>query len=195
MYRTRSLPGLLVVLAAGCDGTAGTDDVGASSDAALVASALSAAPDHIAATARVVVPAAGGELRTLRPGTGEYTCMPDNPDKPGNMPMCFDRAGLLWMQALRMRQEPPADAPLSIAYALQGTAFPSFSDPDRKEPAGDRAWVETGPILMIMNVRGMLDGYPVGNPDPDAPFVMYEETPWEHVMIPVRAPSPRASAH
>jgi hypothetical protein len=33
---------------------------------------------------------ADGNMRMLRKGTGEWTCVPDYPSTPGNDPMCLD---------------------------------------------------------------------------------------------------------
>lgn len=157
-------------------------------DDALIANAMSAAPDHIARGATVLVRQSDGQMRVLRQGSNDYTCMPDNPDSPGNMPMCVDAAGLAWVTALMRREEPPAGAPVSIAYMLQGSSFPSYDDPFARDPA-NRERHYTGPILMIMNVRGMVRGFPVQDPSPEAPFVMYQGTPYEHLMVPVRSPT------
>jgi len=192
MFRSRErLAGLVAMTAAlciiGCDrGAAGTR-AAPTADQALIANALSAAPEYIARRATVMVRGSDGQMRTLRPGTGGYTCMPDNPNMPGNMPMCMDAAGRAWSQALRNREVPPPDGPVSVAYMLQGSAFPSLDDPFAREPAAGEKWQQTGPMLMIMNVRGQLRGHPVQDPNPGAPFVMYAGTPYEHLMIPVGA--------
>lgn len=157
-------------------------------DDALIANAMSAAPDHIARGATVLVRQSDGQMRVLRQGSNDYTCMPDNPDSPGNMPMCVDAAGLAWVTALMRREEPPAGAPVSIAYMLQGSSFPSYDDPFPREPATEPRHY-TGPVLMIMNVRGILRGFPVQDPSPEAPFVMYQGTAYEHLMVPVRPPT------
>lgn len=184
-----SRAGLLAMLATiGC-GDAQSADWRSGGDEALIASAMSAAPDHIAQAATILARQSEGQMRTLRQGSNDYTCMPDNPDTPGNMPMCIDVAGLAWVRALMRREEPPADAPVSIAYMLQGASFPSYDDPFAREPAANGRWQHTGPVLMIMNVRGMLRGFPVRDPSPEAPFVMYQGTPYEHLMVPVRSPT------
>jgi hypothetical protein len=158
------------------------------SDEDLIASAISAAPEAVSREARVVVRGRGGEMRTLREGSNGFTCMPDNPHIPGNMPMCTDEAGMAWMMTLAMNQAPPAGGPVSVGYMLQGSAFPSIDDPFAGEAPGGGPWLETGPILMLVNIRGLLEGYPWSDGDLDAPFVMYGGTPYEHLMVPVRPP-------
>jgi hypothetical protein len=110
-----------------------------------------------------------------------------DPHTPGNMPMCVDQAGMTWVMSLSMSQEPPA-GPVSVAFMMQGSTFPSVDDPDLMEPPGGEGWIETGPILMLMNVRGLLTGLPTGDVDLDSPFVMYGGTRYEHLMIPIRPP-------
>ena len=175
-------------LGSGCTAEVQSDSA-LSEDETLIANAMSAAPENVGRDATIVIRAGMGELRVLRAGTSEWTCLPDSPRIPGNMPMCVDRAGWEWMQAMMKREEPP-DGPVSVAYLLQGSAFPSFDDPEVKEPPAGSDWHLTGPVLIIQNVRGRLDGYPSAERDLDAPFVMYRGTPYEHLMIPVGIASP-----
>lgn len=155
------------------------------SDSAVIASATSAAPPGIAAAASVMVVRT---MRIVRRGTNSWTCMPDNPSVPGNMPMCSDPASIEWANAFRARQAPPLGRPIGISYLLQGTWFPSVRDPYVK-PAPGMSGVSTGPMLMIVNVpRTALAGYPHDAANPGQPFVMYAGTPYEHLMVPVGSP-------
>lgn len=52
-------------------------------DAALVRSAMSAAPRKVAEAATIVVAGKDGSMRTLRTGSGAFTCMPDTRRRPG----------------------------------------------------------------------------------------------------------------
>lgn len=171
------------VLAGACAAEAPRNEA-TGEDAPLIASAMSAAPEFIARGATILVRTETGQPRTIREGTNGWTCFPDNPKTPGNMPMCADRAGMAWMQATMMKREPP-EGPVSVAYMLQGSAFPSLDDPTVKEPAAGAKWMVTGPILMIMNVRGRLAGIPAESPNLNEPFVMWKDTPYEHLMVPV----------
>ena len=64
------------------------------SDAELIASATSAAPPAVTKDATIVAVGSDGKLRTLRQGQGAFTCVPDDPNTPGNDPMCLDRKRL-----------------------------------------------------------------------------------------------------
>jgi Tol biopolymer transport system component len=158
------------------------------SDEELIASAMSAAPEAVSGDATIMMAGPGGAQRVLREGSNGYTCMPDNPHTPGNMPMCTDAAGMAWAMSLAMRQDPPAGAPPSVAYMMQGSAFPSIDDPGAGEAPGGAAWFRTGPMLMLMNVPVLPQGQRVSEVNVEAPFVMYAGTPYEHLMIPVRPP-------
>ncbi len=47
--------------------------------------------------------------------------------------------------------------------------------------------LETGPHVMIVGAKGLLDVYPRSpKPDTSVPYVMWPDTPYEHLMIPVR---------
>lgn len=58
-------------------------------DAQLVASVMSAAPNVVGEDATIVAMNAAGSMRTLRPGSNGFTCMPDDPGSPGLMPPAF----------------------------------------------------------------------------------------------------------
>jgi Tol biopolymer transport system component len=164
-------------------------------DEELIASAVSAAPEAVSGNATIITMGPGGAPRVLREGSNGYTCMPDNPHTPGNMPVCADAAGMAWMMSLAMQQDPPAGAPPSVAYMMQGSAFPSIDDPEAGEAHGGAAWILTGPMLMLMNVPVMPQGQQMSDVDVEAPFVMYAGTPYEHLMIPVRPPQRPDTAH
>lgn len=159
------------------------------SDTALIADALSAAPPAISRQASVVAFDEQGRERTLRPGSGEFTCFPDDPATPGDDPMCFDRSGLAWARAWMAKRDPPP-GPVGLAYMLRGSWAASNADPHATAPRPGERWVETGPALMVLNVRGQLADYPRQPSDPARPFVMWPGTPYEHLMVPV-GPAPR----
>jgi hypothetical protein len=175
-----------------CDQGARRDRVarsGVKSDAALIADALSAAPAAVSRQATVIAFDEQGRERTLRRGSGEFTCFPDDPATPGDDPMCFDRSGLAWARAWMAKRDPPP-GPVGVAYMLRGSWTASNTDPHATAPRSGEQWVETGPALMVLNVRGQLADYPREPSDPTRPFVMWPGTPYEHLMVPV-GPSPR----
>ncbi|MEW5728310.1 MAG: hypothetical protein AB1918_10835 [Pseudomonadota bacterium] len=158
----------------------------------LIANAMSAAPRAVAEKATVAAIDDKGRMTTLRKGAGNFTCLPDNPTTPGNDPMCLDQNAVAWAQAWMSRSTPP-QGKVGFGYMLQGGSDASNTDPFASAPTAGDKWVETGPHVMIFNAPGILEGYPVQATDTRVPYVMWNGTPYAHLMIPVGEPS-RANA-
>jgi hypothetical protein len=154
-------------------------------DAALIRSALSAAPASVARGATVIQMRDNGTHRTLRRGTNGFTCMADNPQTPGPDPMCMDANSVAWAMAWMERRTPPAG--VGLMYMLAGGTDASNVDPHATRPTRDNAWIRTGPHIMVVGSDSLLAQYPSGrNPDTSRPYVMFPGTPYAHLMIPVR---------
>ena len=152
-----------------------------------VQSATAAAPEALSRNATVVQAQADGSMKTLREGSNGWTCMPDNPATPGPDPMCLDANGLRWAQAWMSRQQPPAGV-VGLAYMLTGGTDASNTDPYAQSPSEGNNWIETGPHLMVLGSREILQGHPADpKPDTSVPFVMWAGTPYAHLMIPIGA--------
>lgn len=162
--------------AAATNNAAGTDPV---------ASAMSAAPESVARNAGIVTVSADGSMQTVREGSNGWTCMPDNPATPGADPMCLDANALKWVEAWISHQDPPAGA-AGLAYMLEGGTDASNTEPYATDPTKGHNWIETGPHLMVMGSKEILQGHPA-NPKPDTsvPYVMWAGTPYAHLMIPI----------
>ena len=152
-----------------------------------IESAMSAAPAAIASAATIMdLPAADGKMAQLKPGTNGWTCVPDDPNTPGNDPTCADAGFNTWFDAWMQHKAPHLTVP-AIAYMLQGASDASNSDPFKMKPDSGQPWVITGPHIMV------------AVPDPRSlskfstdwrsggPYVMYGGTPYAHLMIPVAA--------
>jgi len=160
----------------------------APSDAALIASAESAAPPNVGQHATIVVMEDGGKMRTLRKGTNNFTCMPDDPASPGPDPMCMDPAAMEWLHAYVSHQAPPAGK-VGFMYMLAGGSDASNTDPYAEKPTAVNHWISTGPHVMVVGAdASFYDVYPK-SPDPDTsvPYVMWAGTPYQHLMAPVPA--------
>jgi hypothetical protein len=156
------------------------------SDEAMIQSAMSAAPAAVGQGAAIMAINADGSMRELRAGTNGYTCMPDNPATPGPDPMCGDANAMAWAQAWITHQAPHAGK-VGFMYMLTGGTDASNTDPYATAPAEGNAWVQTGAHVMIVGATGSVDGYPRSpTPDTAAPYVMWPDTPYEHLMIPVQ---------
>jgi hypothetical protein len=92
---------------------------------------------------------------------------------------------MLWLHAY-MEKKPPPEGKIGFGYMLQGESATSNVDPYAPPPA-DGKWSQTGPHVMIFNAGSAIaGGYPKAGETPDRhqPFVMYQDTPYEHLMIP-----------
>jgi hypothetical protein len=156
-------------------------------DAQLIKNAMSAAPKAVAKDATIVAFDDKMQLRTLRKGKNNFTCMPDNPKSPGNDPMCLDEGGMQWAKAWMSKTKPPAGV-VGFGYMLKGGSDASNTDPHAEGPAPGAKWVDTGPHVMIFNVGDAAKAYPRqgSNPNTEEPYVMWPGSPWEHLMLPVR---------
>lgn len=161
------------------DATAAVDHADA------IKSAMAAAPAAVTNEATIIAMEPDGTMKTLRTGTNGFTCMPDSPATPGPDPMCMDANALKWAEAWIGHTVPPAETP-GVMYMLSGGTDASNTDPYAKEPTGGDDWIKTGPHMMLVGSAKALEGYPSGpNPDTSAPYVMWAETPYAHLMIPI----------
>jgi hypothetical protein len=155
-------------------------------DADLIANAISAAPVAVGKNAAVMTIDDQMQMKTLRKGTNGFTCIPDNPATPTNDPMCVDAGGMAWMTAYGEKKPPPAGT-VGFGYMLQGESAANNVDPFAIKPAAGEEWMVDGPHVMIFNVKEMLAGYPQDqHPDHTQPYVMWPNTPYAHLMMPVQ---------
>jgi len=153
-------------------------------DEEMIKSALSAAPDEVSRDATIVAMDAKMNMRTLRAGTNGWTCMPDGPS-PGVDPMCLDQNGMEWAHAWLSHKDPPKDK-MGFGYMLMGGSDASNNDPFATSPNPDGKWVDTGPHVMVLNIGDRFAGYPTTPDNTKKPYVMFPNTPYAHLMIPVR---------
>jgi hypothetical protein len=167
----------------------------APSEADLIASAESAAPANVGKKATIVAMSADGKMRTLRKGSNNFTCMPDNPATPGPDPMCMDPAAMEWAHAYLSHEKPPAGK-LGLMYMLAGGTDASNTDPYADKPTATNHWIKTGPHVMIVGAdQSFYDLYPKNaDPDTSVPYVMWPGTPYQHLMAPVKATGHSSSA-
>lgn len=153
-----------------------------------IQNAMSAGPTAIASGATVMEWAASPDSapKQLRAGTNGWTCFADNPGSPGNDPMCFDAQFGNWATAWMSHRNPNMTS-LGVAYMLQGGSDASNTDPFKMRPDSGQQWIDTGPHVMIVvpNVRGLV-GLSADHAS-GGPYIMWQNTPYAHVMVPVRA--------
>lgn len=153
---------------------------------AKIENAMSAAPPTIAHGATILDwPAeATGDLVMLRQGDNNWTCFTDSPGTPTNDPMCLDQQWMTWLEALMTGKEPEVTT-VGIAYMLQGGSDPSNTDPFATEPALGDDWVISAPHIMVVAPGGFDPAAFTTDHLSNEPYIMFEGTPYEHLMVPV----------
>ena len=140
---------------------------------------MTAAPPAVSRNASVVEMNPDGSMKELRKGTNNWTCVPDDPSTPGNDPMCLDPNAMEWLHAL-MTKAPPPDK-VGFIYMLKGGW--DFTKPQNGKPT------ITGPHVMVVGPAvKAAPGYDRtgAGVNTSGPYVMWKDTPYEHLMIPVR---------
>lgn len=146
---------------------------------ALLADALSAAPDEIAMNATV----RDWDGNVLQEGSNGYTCLPTRPDLTARAPMCVDKEWLAWAKAWK-HNEVYHPAAVGIAYMLAGDGGASNITPNAKGPTADNQWVVEGPHLMIIVPDNAALAGISTDPENGGPYVMWKDTPYAHIMVP-----------
>ena len=150
---------------------------------AAIREAMTAAPPAIAAHARVV----DMDGHVLREGNNGYTCMPSPVGTPvgQHAPMCVDEIWLAAMQAYAHHDTGFRPSRVGIAYMLAGDTGTSNINPYDEHRTATNQWVEEGPHLMMIEPDpARLQGLST-DPNNGGPYVMWPNTPYAHVMIPV----------
>ncbi|MBD3584904.1 hypothetical protein HHX48_04025 [Salinimonas sp. HHU 13199] len=148
---------------------------------AKIARALSAAPDSVSAQATVM----DGDGTILQEGTNGWTCLPDTLEGD-KAPMCNDETWMEMMTAVGSQSDFVADK-IGISYMLQGEptgSGVSNSSPHHPNHKQAEDYVETGPHLMIIVPKALLKGITT-DPNEGGPYVMWADTPYAHIMVPV----------
>lgn len=156
-----------------------------------IVEAMSAAPHGVAQHATIMDRPAtpGGEPALLKAGTNGWTCTPSSEAarRAGRAnPSCADEHARAWYAAHAARQVPQIER-VGLNYKLMGDNGASNVDPFASGPTADNEWVVTGPhvIIFVPNVAE-LAGLP-SDPGTGGPYVMWRDTPYAHIMVPVAA--------
>ncbi len=150
-----------------------------------VQDAMSAAPASVSNDATVMDwPGADGKLAELKKGTNGWTCLPDSPQTPKNDPICVNGPALEWFQAY-MGKKTPTNTQPGLGYMLQGGDDPSNTDPFATEPKAGEDWMDAPPHIMIFPT-GKLDTKVFGTAMNGGPWIMWANTPYAHLMMPVK---------
>jgi hypothetical protein len=149
--------------------------------AAEFARAESAAPSSLSKNATIL----DGDGNVLRKGTNGWTCMPDNPKTPGTDSMCMNEPWLNFRDA-RKNKTKPTYTQVGIAYMMQGDSPVSNTDPFAKAPKPGDDWVEgLGAHIMVLVPDVDTLKNVSTNSKNGGPWVMWANTPYAHLMIPI----------
>lgn len=147
----------------------------------VILSAMSAGPLSISYAARITT----WDGTVVREGNNGWTCLPNRPDTPGNDPWCVDETWLGFIDALFNGREPNYTT-LGTAYMLMGDTPVSNTDPAATEKTNDADWVEDlgAHLMMLVPDKNALRNVST-DPYNGGPWVMWPDTPYVHLMIPI----------
>ncbi len=146
-----------------------------------IKSAESAGPPDLTSKATIK----NWDGKVLRKGSNGWTCLPDMPSTPLNDPWCVDKSWSNFLDAYMNKTKPSYDQ-VGVAYMLMGDAEVSNSDPFASKKTNDADWVtglKAHLMILVPNVRS-LDSYPT-DWRKGGPWIMWNDTPYEHLMIPI----------
>ena len=151
-----------------------------------IANAMSAGPERISAEAAILDWPSddSGELTELRAGSNGWSCLPDDPSTPTNDPMCLDANWLEFIHAIIGGRDPVYTA-VGLGYMLQGGSSASPTDYTLLEPPAGEEWGISGPHLMVVSPGDLDPAFYSTDPASGGPWIMWEGTPYEHLMVPV----------
>src|SRR5260370_32987190 len=113
MHRTLGFIALLYASVASADRVLGQAKW---TEAQKIANAATAAPAFISENA-TIMEWQNGKAVTLRAGTNGWTCVPTDPAKEGNDPMCADGERMAFMTALKAQATPHVER-VGIGYVI-----------------------------------------------------------------------------
>lgn len=143
----------------------------------LIKRAKQAAPSMISDDATIMYK---GEV--LAKGSNGWICMPET--LPGdNSPHCSDQEWMKLFTAIGQKADYTPSG-IGISYMLAGDQGVSNSDPYHPDHKSADDFIKEGPHLMLIVPREMLEGV-TDDPSSGAPYVMWGDTPYAHIMIPV----------
>lgn len=184
MWRKLLSTVVVAALALGVTATANAQK----SKAAKIASAMAAAPASIAKNATVKDwPDKSGNMAVLREGSNGWTCIPSHEQSKFTFDdaMCMD-ANFGEMIGAVMSNKPLALKGIGYAYMLSANDWESNTDPTATKPTADNQWHRVrSHVMVVYPDKALLAGIPT-RPSLNGPYVMWPDTPWAHVMWPVK---------
>jgi hypothetical protein len=141
--------------------------------------AMSAAPAAVSAAATIK----DDDGTLLRKGTNGYTCVPGNDPLLAGSPMCNDSVWEKMMEAVASKADFSTDQ-VGISYMLRGDVEAGSNDSPYATDKTKGTWIKEGPHVMIIVPKELLKGLS-SDPASGAPYVMWKDTQYAHIMLPV----------
>jgi len=154
---------------------------------AKIVEASGSAPAELAAGATILDwPASPDAAFTvLREGTNGWYCLPDYSADWSYAPECFDEQWYEFAKAY-VAGRPPALRGLGLSYMLDSRWEVSNTDRTATSPTRDNQWHAGGAhIMLAVPDPALLDGYPTEPTPRGGAYVMFADTPYAHLMIPI----------
>ena len=166
------------------------------SDEELIRTAMSAALPHISRDATIMAPGPDGKLKVLKEGTNEFTCIADLSGQESPDPVCADKAATAWFTSFFNKEEKPAATAPGVAYMGLGGWHWEKDGQVVMDPAtpGAKRVKEPPHWMILWPFDEKATGLPV-MPNRFGAYVMYQGTPYSHLMIhqdPMKLPAPAA---
>jgi len=150
------------------------------SDQDKIESAMSAAPARIAKNATIM----DSDGRILREGTNKWTCKPGGPPGSKRYPICNDPVFMKWSETV-WQGKPFSTDTVGYSYMLAGGFAADVFDPNvSKADAGENSHHEGPHMMLIMPSHDLLADQS-GDPKDDDIFVLFKNTDYEIVIIPL----------
>ena len=145
-----------------------------------IESAMSVAPARISRNATIM----DSDGTVLRKGTNKWTCMPGGLPGSRKYPICNDPVFMKWFGTV-WQDKPFSTDVVGYFYMLAGGFAADVFDPHvSKSDAGENSHHE-GPHMMLIMPRHDLLANQSGDPDDDDIFVLFKNTDYEIVIIPL----------
>jgi hypothetical protein len=100
--------------------------------------------------------------------------------------MCNDAVWMDWIKAASTGTPFSTDV-IGVSYMLQGDALVNNANPAATDPNDGGMWVQDGPHLMMLFPSIEEIAHLPRDPFAGGPYVMWDNTPMVHVMVPVEA--------
>lgn len=148
-----------------------------------IARAQTAAPSDISGEATIM----DVDGTVLREGSNGWVCLPGIGLIPGDKhPMCNDAVWMKWMAAAASGSAFSTDV-IGVSYMLAGDANVNNDNPMATDPNDGGVWVQEGAHIMVLFPNMDVVADLPRDPYAGGPYVMWDNTPLAHVMVPFEA--------